>query len=106
MYPDVFRNLCMIIREKTPLVDTRFICIEEMLASFLQIVGQNARYCIIRNTFGRSQFAASENFHKILKALNSIAPDLMAKPTSSVPAKIRESTRFYPYFKVCDHYLI
>ncbi|KAG5009991.1 hypothetical protein JHK87_018506 [Glycine soja] len=77
MYPDVFRKLCRIIREKTPLEDTRFICVEEMLASFLQIVGQNTRYCVIRNTFGRSQFATSENFHKILKALNSLAPDLM-----------------------------
>ncbi|KAG4980200.1 hypothetical protein JHK85_034158 [Glycine max] len=70
-----------------------------MLASFLQIVGQNTRYCVIRNTFGRSQFATSENFHKILKALNSLAPDLMVRPGSTVPAKIRESTRFYPYFK-------
>ncbi|CAL9001841.1 unnamed protein product, partial [Prunus brigantina] len=43
----------------------------------------------------------SENFHKILKALNSIASDLMAKPGLAVPAKIRESTRFYPYFKDC-----
>ena len=58
MYPDVFRKLCTIIREKTPLEDTRFICVEEMLASFLQIVGQNTRYCVIRNTFGRSQFAS------------------------------------------------
>ncbi|KAH1233962.1 hypothetical protein GmHk_09G026284 [Glycine max] len=99
MYPDVFRKLCTIIREKTPLEDTRFICVEEMLASFLQIVGQNTRYCVIRNTFGRSQFATSENFHKILKALNSLAPDLMVRPDSTVPAKIRESTRFYPYFK-------
>ncbi|KAL5127706.1 Uncharacterized protein HKD37_14G040079 [Glycine soja] len=99
MYPDVFRKLCTIIREKTPLEDTRFICVEEMLASFLQIVGQNTRYCVIRNTFGRSQFATSENFHKILKALNSLAPDLMVRPGSTVPAKIRESTRFYPYFK-------
>ncbi|KAH1212378.1 Uncharacterized protein GmHk_14G040598 [Glycine max] len=106
IYPDVFRKLCTIIREKTPLEDTRFICVEEMLASFLQIVGQNTRYCVIRNTFGRSQFATSENFHKILKALNSLAPDLMVRPGSTVPAKIRESTRFYPYFKVCDHYLI
>ncbi|KAG4921596.1 hypothetical protein JHK86_050409 [Glycine max] len=72
-----------------------------MLASFLQIVGQNTRYCVIRNTFGRSQFATSENFHKILKALNSLAPDLMVRPGSTVPAKIRESTRFYPYFKDC-----
>ncbi|KAG4967729.1 hypothetical protein JHK87_033380 [Glycine soja] len=59
MYPDVFRKLCTIIREKTPLEDTRFICVEEMLASFLQIVGQNTRYCVIRNTFGRSQFATN-----------------------------------------------
>ncbi|KAH1237954.1 Uncharacterized protein GmHk_08G022740 [Glycine max] len=87
MYPNVFRKLCTIIREKTPLEDTRFICVEEMLASFLQIVGQNTRDCI-------------------LKALNSLAPDLMVRPGSTVPAKIRESTRFYPYFKVCDHYLI
>ncbi|XP_040864813.1 uncharacterized protein [Glycine max] len=101
MYPDVFRKLCTIIREKTPLEDTRFICVEEMLASFLQIVGQNTRYCVIRNTFGRSQFATSENFHKILKALNSLAPDLMVRPGSTVPAKIRESTRIYPYFKDC-----
>nr|KYP61913.1 hypothetical protein KK1_016427 [Cajanus cajan] len=53
-----------------------------MIASFLQIVGQNTRYCVIHNTFGRSQFATSENFHKILKALNTIAPTLMVKPGS------------------------
>ncbi|XP_006595371.3 uncharacterized protein [Glycine max] len=67
----------------------------------IAIVSQNTRYCVIRNTFGRSQFATSENFHKILKALNSLAPDLMVRPGSTVPAKIRESTRFYPYFKDC-----
>ncbi|CAL9007573.1 unnamed protein product [Prunus brigantina] len=43
----------------------------------------------------------NENFHKILKALNSIASDWMAKPGPAVPSKIRESTRFYPYFKDC-----
>ncbi|CAL9004215.1 unnamed protein product [Prunus brigantina] len=35
MYPDVFRKLCTIIRDKTLLQDTRFICVEEMLATFL-----------------------------------------------------------------------
>ncbi|CAL8150682.1 unnamed protein product [Prunus armeniaca] len=34
-------------------------------------------------------------------ALNSIASDWMAKPGPAVPSKIRESTRFYPYFKDC-----
>ncbi|KAK4337582.1 hypothetical protein RND71_042069 [Anisodus tanguticus] len=34
------------------------------------------------------------------QASNSIASDFMAKPRPIVPAKIRESTRFYPYFKI------
>ena len=102
MYPDVFLKLCNIIREKTLLQDTRFICIEEMLATFLLTVGQNSRYCLISKTFERSHFTTSQNFNKVLRALNTIAVDLMAKPEVAVPEKIRESTRFYPYFKVSD----
>ena len=96
MYPSVFRKLYNIIREKILLQDTRFICVEEMLASFLLIVGQNSRYCVVRKTFGRSHFATSQSFNKILKALNTIAVDMMVKPGSMVPKKRRrESTRFY-----------
>ncbi|XVF55874.1 hypothetical protein PTKIN_Ptkin06aG0071600 [Pterospermum kingtungense] len=101
MYPNVFLKLSNIIREKTPLQDTRYICVEEMLAAFLLIVGQNSRYCLVRKTFGRSHFTASKCFNNILKALNTIAVDMMAKHGSTVPEKIRESTRFYPYFKDC-----
>ncbi|CAL9027284.1 unnamed protein product [Prunus brigantina] len=101
MYPDVFHKLCNIIREKTLLQDTRFICVEEMLATFLRVVGQNNRFSVIRDTFGRSHFIASRSFNKVLKALNTLAPEMLVKPGSAVPAKIRESTRFYPYFKDC-----
>lgn len=100
MYPNVFLKLCTIIRESTPLEDTRYICVEEMLAMFLIIVGHNDRYGNVRERFGRSHFATSQNFNKTLKALNTIAPRMMIKPGSAVPSKIRESTRFYPYFKV------
>ena len=100
MYPDVFRKLCCIIREKTLLQDTKYVCIEEMLGTFLLTVGQNSRYCQTRNTFGRSHFTASNNFNKILKALNTIATEMMTKPGPTMPTKIRKSTRFYPYFKV------
>ncbi|KAH0987928.1 hypothetical protein GBA52_015105 [Prunus armeniaca] len=62
MYPDVFQKLCTILREKTLLKGTRYICVEEMLAAFLQIVGQNSRYCVIHKTFGPSQFATSKYF--------------------------------------------
>ncbi|KAK1591756.1 hypothetical protein Q3G72_013096 [Acer saccharum] len=71
-----------------------------MLATFLLIVGHNNRYCLVRDTFGRSHFTASRNFNKVLKALNTIAPDKLAKP-GSLPSKLKESTRFYLYFKDC-----
>lgn len=100
MFPDVFLKLCKLIRDTTHLKDTRFICVEEMVATFLITVGQNSRYCHTIDTFKRSKFATSTNFHKVLRAINTIAPSLMAKPNLVVASKIRESTRFYPYFKV------
>lgn len=90
MYPDVFLKLCNILREKTSLQDTRYICIEEMLAMFLLVVGQNTRYCLIRKIFGRSQYNTSQNFNKVLRSLNSIAADMMVKPGSVVPERIGE----------------
>ncbi|CAH2052982.1 unnamed protein product [Thlaspi arvense] len=99
MYPTVFVKLCELLKQQTSLTDTRHMCLEEMVATFLLTIGQNSRYSYTMDTFKRSKFAASTNFHKVLRALNSIAPSLMAKPGLTVPAKIRESTRYYPYFK-------
>lgn len=106
MYPSVFMKLCNIVREKTNLKDTRFICVEEMLATFLLTVGQNSRYCQTEDTFKRSHFTTSKNFNKVLMALNTIAPEMMAKPRSTTPVKILESTRFYPYFKVSTKFFL
>ncbi|KAL2465736.1 putative harbinger transposase-derived nuclease [Abeliophyllum distichum] len=58
-----------------------------MLATFLLTVGQNSRYCLTRKTFGRAHSTSSRNFNKILKALNTIASDMMVKPGSTVPSK-------------------
>ncbi|CAA0384473.1 unnamed protein product [Arabidopsis thaliana] len=101
MEPEVFHKLCDVVRVKTWLRDTRYICVEEILATFLLTVGQNSRYCYTMDTFQRSSYSTSINFHKALKALAFVAPSWMAKPEVRVPAKIRESTSFYPYFKDC-----
>ncbi|KAH6766959.1 nuclease HARBI1-like protein [Perilla frutescens var. hirtella] len=70
-----------------------------MVKTFLIIVGHNDRYCNVRQRFSRSHFATSQNFNKVLKALNMIAPDMMVKPSISTPAKIQDCTRFMPFFK-------
>ncbi|ESQ38330.1 hypothetical protein EUTSA_v10029193mg [Eutrema salsugineum] len=100
IFPDVFLKFSKTLREKVGLQDTRFISVEEMLGIFMLTVGQNSRYCYVQDTFRRSKFAISTSFNCILSAILLIAPSLMVKPNSSVPMKIRESTRFYPYFKV------
>ncbi|CAH2047043.1 unnamed protein product, partial [Thlaspi arvense] len=64
MYPTSFEKLCDLIRTKTSLKDTRNICVEEMVATFLLTIGQSSKYCYTIDTFKRSVFATSENFHK------------------------------------------
>ncbi|KAB2617435.1 hypothetical protein D8674_013304 [Pyrus ussuriensis x Pyrus communis] len=53
--------------------------IEQMLATILLIVGHNSRYCLLRDTFGQSHWTTSRNFNKVLKALNTIALEMIAK---------------------------
>ena len=52
LYLNVFLKLCSILRKRTPLQNTRFIRVEEMVAIFLLTVGQNSRYCLVRKAFG------------------------------------------------------
>ena len=75
MYHNVFLKICNIIRERKPLQDTRFICIEEMLVVFLLTVGQNFKYYLVHKTFGQSHFTISQCFNKILRTLNKVAVD-------------------------------
>ncbi|KAH6764108.1 hypothetical protein C2S51_015357 [Perilla frutescens var. frutescens] len=72
-----------------------------MVVTFLIIVEHNDRYCNVHQRFDRSHFATSQNFNKTLKTLNTIAPNMMVKPSTAIPAKIQESTRFLPFFKDC-----
>ena len=59
---------------------------------FLLTIGQNSRYCLVKDTFKRSKFAISTGFNRVLKVLLLIAPSQMVKPNGLVPTKIREST--------------
>ncbi|KAF3583709.1 hypothetical protein F2Q69_00029575 [Brassica cretica] len=77
-----------ILREKAGLQDTRFISVEEMFAIFMLTVGQNSRYCLVKDTFKRSKFAISTSFNLVLEALLVIAPSQMVKPDGFVPMKI------------------
>ncbi|XP_020251858.1 uncharacterized protein LOC109829144 isoform X2 [Asparagus officinalis] len=101
MYPDCFMKLCMVLRERGHLQDTRYISVEEMVAIFLLTVTQNQRYCITTERFDRSRFAVSVCFNKALQALVSLAPCMMAPPPTDPPEKVTSESRFWTYFKDC-----
>ncbi|XP_048591692.1 putative nuclease HARBI1 [Brassica napus] len=81
--------------------DTRYVSVEEMLATFMFIVGQNSRYIQAQNRFKKPCFSISRSFNTILKVLNALASSYIAKHGTTVPQNIRDITRFYPYFKDC-----
>ncbi|XP_020262085.1 uncharacterized protein LOC109838046 isoform X3 [Asparagus officinalis] len=96
-----FMKLCMVLRERGHLQDTRYISVEKMVAIFLLTVTQNQRYCITTERFDRSRFAVSVCFNKALQTLVSLAPCRMAPPPTEPPEKVTSESRFWPYFKDC-----
>ena len=87
-------KLCMVLRERGHLQDTRYISVEEMVAIFLLTVTQNQRYCITTERFDRSRFSVSVCFNKALQALVSLAPCMMAPPPTDPPEKVTSESRF------------
>ncbi|KAL6124064.1 hypothetical protein ACLB2K_076580 [Fragaria x ananassa] len=64
-------------------------------------VSEATMISIVRQRFGRSHFATSRNFNKTLKALNTIALEMMVKPPRRMSSKIEENTKYNPFFKDC-----
>lgn len=96
----ILMSFSISLEKKMPLRNTQYICIKEMFATCLPIIGHNSRYSITRKTFGQAYSTSSRNFIKIVKSVNTTTPDMLVKPRSIVPNKIRKSTRVYYYFEV------
>ena len=74
--------------------------VEEHVAMFLHVVGHNQRFRVIHSTFRRSSETISRYFKKVLYAVGELRGEMIKAPTGQTPQKIRNSYRWYPYFKV------
>ena len=74
--------------------------VREQVLIFLHIVGYNVRFCVIGSRFHRS----TETVHRYLKVdlrgVLKLYRALIRLPSEDTPLEIRNSRRFYPYFKV------
>jgi hypothetical protein len=100
MKPIVLYNLCDVLASCNLLRSTQNVSIRGQVIVFLQIVGQNQRFYFISGIYYRSVETIHHYFKIVLKAVLKLYKHLIKDPGDTVPAKIMNNRRFYPYFKV------
>jgi hypothetical protein len=66
----------------------------------LHVVGHNQRFRLAHMTFRRSIETISRYFREVLYAVGELGNEMILPPSTATPTKIRDSHRWYPYFKV------
>ncbi|RWR74219.1 protein ALP1-like protein [Cinnamomum micranthum f. kanehirae] len=102
MNPSAFAALCDKLRSTGLLKDFSRSTIEEQVAKFLHVLGQNWKYRAIGCYFCRSSETISRHFHNVLRAIISLENQFLKQSYGiDVAPQILHSSRFDPYFKDC-----
>ncbi|WVZ96112.1 hypothetical protein U9M48_041791, partial [Paspalum notatum var. saurae] len=97
-----FFHLCNLLRERNLLRDSIHSIVEEQVAMFLYVVGHNQRFKVIHQNWRRSVETVSRYFKEVLYAIGELRQEMIKAPAcDETPIKIRNSARWYPYFKDC-----
>ena len=100
-----FYALVQRFREGGQLKDITHTSVEEQVCMFLHVVGHNQRFRVIHNTFRRSCETISRYFKQVLFAIGELRHEMIKPPSGQTPPKIKNSFRWFPYFKVRVHYV-
>ena len=74
--------------------------VTEQVFIFLHIIGHNVRFRVIGSQFHRSTETVGRYFKVVLRRVLKLFRALIRLPSEDTPSEIRNSRRFYPYFKV------
>ena len=74
--------------------------VTEQVLMFCHIIGHNVRFCVIGSRFRRSNETVHRYFKVVLSRVLKLYKALIRLPSEDTPLEIRNSRRFYPYFKV------
>ncbi|CAI9115376.1 OLC1v1016266C1 [Oldenlandia corymbosa var. corymbosa] len=100
---DTFSRLCDVLREGNYLSEhhQRQVSVEEALAMFLNLTGTDGRTCVISERFQHSTETVQRNIDDVVQALVRFSSVIIApRNEQEVHPRIRNSTKFYPWFKV------
>ncbi|GKD59080.1 putative nuclease HARBI1 [Tanacetum coccineum] len=100
MSVDAFKILCQKLENQCGLRPTQQMSVEEQVARFLHIVGNDFRTRYFSWLYRRSVSATRRHFHKVLNAIISLEDQYIKQVTGNIVQKeIQDKPRFYPFFK-------
>ena len=76
------------------------IFVRDPVLIFLHIIGHNMRFRVIGSRFHRSTETVHKYFKVVLREVIKLYRALIRLPGEDTPLEIKDSRRFYPYFKV------
>ena len=79
---------------------TVHMSITEQVFIFLHIIGHNVRFRVMGSWIFRSTETVHRYFKVVLRGVLKLYRALIRLPGEDTPLEIRDSRRFYPYFKV------
>ena len=100
MSPIAFFELCKIFAENNLIRKTINTSIKEQMLIFLHIIGHNVRFRVVGGRFYISIRSIYRYFKVVFGEVLTLYKHLIKQPDNSTPLEIRNSQRFYPYFKV------
>jgi hypothetical protein len=100
MSPIAFFELCKILTENNLIRETINTSIKEQVLIFLHIIGHNVKFRVVGGKFYRLIMSIHQYFKVVLGGVLTLYKYLIKQPDNSTPLEIRNSRRFYPYFKV------
>ena len=100
MKPITFQQLFHILTEGEHVRPTVHMSVTKQVLIFLHIIGHNVRFRVIGSRFHRSTKTVHKYFKVVLREVIKLYRALIRLPGEDTPLEIRDSRRFYPYFKV------
>ena len=104
MNQGTFRSLCKILSENYKLEDFCHVYLEESVAMFVEMVGQDLTIRVLAERYQHSLDIVKRKIDDVLSSLLKLAADIVKSTrdefASASPVSI-DSQRYWPYFKDC-----
>lgn len=94
---NTFGRLCRVLRDKSGLIDQKFITVEEQVAMFLCVLSHHKKTRIVGHNFMRSSQTVSRYIHLVLRGVLSLHATFLVQPT---PIDDESTDSRWKWFKV------